>query len=528
MQAEAVSPLRNNFWFENMANCPDLDLKNQVFNRLISGVDIGCTGPPSGGTFPNWPSADELSDDVTKSINANLALGRVVGPWTSPPIPQFVSSPLGAFRKPSGKVRVIHDLSFPPGQSINDFIDPEAFSLQYVTVDQVAQACAEFDEPPYLAKSDLSNAFQHVLVQPRHWHKLGFKWQGKYYAHACLPFGCRSAPYWFDVMARGLEYMAKTRGSSPLTWHYLDDTVTCSATRQSCQQSIDIFNTTAKLAGFTLQDSKCTSASQIIEFLGIEINTIEGTLSITQSRMDEIITELKSWQNCRVCTKRQLLSIIGKLSFAARVVRSGRTFLRRLIELSKSVKYLHYKIKLNRSARADLNWWIACLATHNGVNIFPTEWVDDDCEVLYSDASNVAMGAVCNDDWTVYPYTGSMRELGDTPIHCREMMAVCVGVSTFASRLSNKKVLLMVDNQAVCHSINAGTTRCPTTMNMVRSLYFTLCKHNIECKARYIHTHDNTMADALSRLDVPRFKSVCQSASPAMTFPIDPEYMCNE
>ena len=244
--------------------------------------------------------------------------------------------------------------------------------------------------------------------------------------------------------------------------------------------------------------------------------------------MNEIITELKTWQNCKVCTKRELLSIIGKLSFAARVVRSGRTFLRRLIELSKSVKYLHYKIKLNRSARADLNWWISCLATHNGVNIFPSEWDDQQCQVLYSDASDLAMGVVCDTDWTVYPYSGTMVQLKDLPIHCREMMAVCVGLATFADKLANRKVILMVDNQAVCHSINSGTTRCSTTMNMVRSLYYTLCKHNIECQARYIYTGDNEMADALSRLDMPRFRSVCQNANPVMTFPQDPEYMCNE
>ncbi len=524
----AQSPLCNDFWFENMASCPDTKLKDLVFSGLTNGVDIGCTGPDTGATYPNWPSADELEEDVSITIEQNIDSGRVVGPWSSPPIPEYIASPIGAFRKPSGKIRMIHDLSFPPGKSVNDHIDPDLFKLQYVTVDEVAKTCARFDRPGWLAKSDLSNAFHHVLVNPRYWHKLGFTWKGLYYAYACLPFGCRSSPFMFDVMARGLEYMAKNRGSLSSTWHYLDDTVTCADSKWACQNSIDVFNDTARRAGFTLQTNKCTEASQVLEFLGVEINTIAGTLSITQERMTDILSELQSWLGRRTCTKRELLSIIGKLSFAARVVRSGRTFLRRLIELSKSVKHLHFKIRLNRSARADFKWWATCLDSHNGIAIFPAEWDDDSCEVVYSDASNSAMGVVYNGQWTVYPYTGVMKYLETTPIHCKEMMAVCIGISTFASQLANKHVILRVDNQAVCQSINAGTTRCPVTMNMIRSLYFTLCKYNIECKAVYISTDDNVWADALSRLDIDKFHRTCHNSKSVMTFPVEPEYMCNE
>ena len=521
-----MSPLNQQFWLDNFSKCPDKELRETVFSGLQQGVDIACHGLDQGGIYPNWPSVHEFYQDVNDSVYSNLSIGRVVGPWTSPPCPEFISSPLGAFKRAiNGKVRTIHDLSFPPGGAVNDHIDPEQFSLEYVTVDEVARVCSQYDEPPFLAKSDLTNAFQHILVDPKYWHQLGFSWNGLYFAFACLPFGCRAAPRLFDNFARALEYMAIERGSSRHTWHYLDDTITCARSKIECQQSIDTFNQTARLAGFTLQDSKCTGATQVIEFLGIQIDTVQGTLSITQERLDEIVELLQSWQQRCICTKRELLSLIGKLSFASRVVRAGRTFLRRLINLSKSVRCLHFKVKLNRSARADLYWWLKCIQSHNGITYFPVEWPDDQCAVIFTDASDRAMGGWYNDKWFVYPYTGEMSHAIGLPIHYREMMAVCIAVCTFAGQLCNQKVILRVDNQAICHAINAGTIKCEPTMKLIRCLYFTMSQHNIQCVAKYISTEANVQADALSRIDMDRFRQTAQSADRVMTFPKVPEFL---
>ena len=56
------------------------------------------------------------------------------------------------------------------------------------------------------------------------------------------------------------------------------------------------------------------------------------------------------------CRKRKLLSIIGSLGHAFKVVWAGRSFLRRLINLAATVKYLDRRVRLNRTARVDLEW----------------------------------------------------------------------------------------------------------------------------------------------------------------------------
>ena len=64
-----------------------------------------------------------------------------------------------------------------------------------------------------------------------------------------------------------------------------------------------------------------------------------------------------SWRSKKSCTKRELLSLIGLLQHACRVVRSGRSFLRRMINLSTVVSDPHHHIWLNKGFRSDLEWW---------------------------------------------------------------------------------------------------------------------------------------------------------------------------
>ena len=74
-------------------------------------------------------------------------------------------------------------------------------------------------------------------------------------------------------------------------------------------------------------------------------------------KLQDMLQELTIWLAKRSTTKRELLSLIGKLSFAARAVPAGRLFLRRLIHLSTSVTKMHHHIRLTTDAQADIDWW---------------------------------------------------------------------------------------------------------------------------------------------------------------------------
>lgn len=56
-------------------------------------------------------------------------------------------------------------------------------------------------------------------------------------------------------------------------------------------------------------------------------------------------------------SKRELLSLLRHLNFAMRIIPQGRSFVSRLLYLSKSVKKLHDMVKLDAGCRSELRFW---------------------------------------------------------------------------------------------------------------------------------------------------------------------------
>ena len=220
-----------------------------------------------------------------------------------------------------------------------------------------------------------------------------------------LPFGAKSSPYLFDQFAKGLEYVMKCKGVSCVE-HYLDDYFTCGPSDTNvCQNNLNIMKVACTEMGFEINPSKLDHPSTEIEFLGIIIDSNRMQLRISNDRLSDIYNELIQWNNKKCTTKRQLLSIIGKLTFVSKVVRSGRTFVRRMIDLSKRVKHLHHKIKLNTGFREDIKWWLNYLYDWNGINMFHDEnWFSNYTINIYTDSSRAGIGCLYKNHWIMEPF----------------------------------------------------------------------------------------------------------------------------
>ena len=112
-----------------------------------------------------------------------------------------------------------------------------------------------------------------------------------------------------------------------------------------------------------------------------------------------MLSLLTLWRGKKKCAKRELLSLIGSLSFASKVVKPGRMFLRRLIDLSTTVPNLNHHITLNAESRADILWWLEILPSWNGVCFIQSEPVSSASICLFTDASGLGLGAVYGTHW---------------------------------------------------------------------------------------------------------------------------------
>ena len=497
------SPLDLEFWRKELKDHPDSEFANRLVDQIRNGISIGYQGNEFARSSPNWPSALKYSDSVRSNILANSAKGRLDRPFDNPPHPFFRVSPLGAFpKKRSNKIRVIHDLSWPPGESINECINKYDYNFSFSTISDAVSRCLKY-KTPFMIKADITDAYMHCVIRPEERHLLGFSWdhgqKKEYWQYAVLPFGMSSSPKLFNDYAEALNYIMIKNGASKDTLHYLDDFWSVSASKDEAENSLKIITDTIKNAGMEIQESKTVSPTRTIEYLGIIIDTNLWQLRISPDRLNEIKEDLVAWKGKSKCSKRQLLSLIGKLMFCSNVVKDGRKFVGRLIDLSKRVKHLHHQVKLNRQAQADINWWLLCMEHHNGVSMIRDEWEPSSAQLIFTDASDKAAAAVNGSSWCWVPFVGRDEWMANMCIAWRELFAVIICIASFGGSLSGRKVAMYTDNQVVFYCVNTGKSKNTDLMCLIRTLYYYTTMYSIDYKAYYINTKANTVADALSR-----------------------------
>lgn len=125
-----------------------------------------------------------------------------------------------------GKWRLITDLSSPQGLSVNDGINPEEFFLQYIKLDQIIGMVSKYGQGDLMAKFDVEAAYRNIAVHPSDRHLLGMRWRNHYYVYLALPFGLRSAPFFFNSVADVVEWILLNSHNVSDLLHYLDDFIT--------------------------------------------------------------------------------------------------------------------------------------------------------------------------------------------------------------------------------------------------------------------------------------------------------------
>ena len=82
-----------------LTNHPDQGFVSRLCNNFRYGADVGFTGRRISTFSRNLPSAVSQRSVVTENLSREVALGRVAGPFPSPPLPNFQVSPIGLVPK---------------------------------------------------------------------------------------------------------------------------------------------------------------------------------------------------------------------------------------------------------------------------------------------------------------------------------------------------------------------------------------------------------------------------------------------
>ena len=276
---DKVSPIRVDKLRQEVLTHPDQSFVTYALDGLQNGFRVGFN-PASvslKSATQNMPSASLQPSVIDDYLSTELAKGRVVGPFSSPPLPHLHISCFEVIPKKHqpGKWHLILDLSSPDGDSVNDGIRKDPFTVQYMKVDAIIDRIMSLGRGTLLAKFDMESAYRIITIHPNDRYLFGMLWQDNYFVDMTLPFGLRSAPYIFSSVADLVEWVLKKQYNVSFLLHYLDDFHTLGPPNsQTCQQNLDTCIQQFQDWGIPLHPDKLEGPSTLLTVLGIEFDSL--------------------------------------------------------------------------------------------------------------------------------------------------------------------------------------------------------------------------------------------------------------
>ena len=466
----------------------------------------------------NMKSASIHPEPIDKYIREEVEAGRIIGPLPDEFKHQVQISRFGVIPKPhqTGKWRLITDLSSPQGSSVNDGVDSQLCSLTYASVDEAVSRIKFFGRGTMLAKFDIASAYRIVPVHPVDRLLLGMVWRDKLYVDGALPFGLRSAPKLFTALADGLLWIMGRHGIAE-SLHYLDDFLVLGAGgSQQCGDALQISLRLCRILGVPIANRKVEGPGTVLPFLGIQIDTVQCLLKLPPDKLLRLKQTIQRWQGRKSCKKRDLLSLIGQLSHACCVIRAGRTFLRRMIDLSSIPKELNHWVRLSNGFQSDLHWWAVFLQDWNGVSLFDSAVLSPPSATVTSDASgNWGCGAFSSAGaWFQFQWPLAWDHIH---IMVKELLPVVVACAIWGRLWKGRTVRCLCDNAAVVSIIRSGSSKDAVAMHLMRCSFFLTAFHQLVLVPQHLPGRENRAADCLSRDALHSFQRLVLNAHPQPT-----------
>ena len=245
--------------------------------------------------------------------------------------------------------------------------------------------------------------------------------------------------------------------------------------------------------------------------LGIESDTVSGLLA---DKLDCLCLLLREWDGKKACSRKELESLIGLLNHASKVVRSGRSFLRRMIDLLHAVQPSQRWIRLNGGFRSDLTWRNIFVSEWNGVSFLHPPTHLPQLEIMADASGTWGCGAWHHSAWFQLRWDNRSQALH---IAEKELIPIILALAVWGMAWAGHQIVCHCDNQVVVACLKSRTSKSKGVMHLLCCLVYIEARQQCYLKPVYIDTKSNYLADALSRNNLPLFLSKVPGADPYPT-----------
>ena len=266
-----------------------------------------------------------------------------------------------------------------------------------------------------------------------------------------------------------------------------------------------------------ISEEKTEWAEESIVFLGMLLNGRQCTISLPIEKLIKALHLIRKFIERKKAKIIEIQKLAGLLNFFHQAIVPGRPFTRRMYDAIKVQDPLknHHHVTLKRGFTADCKVWEKFLTiAMTDKTLLCRPFVDMETFIhaeqlnFASNASaneNFGMGAIFRRKWLVTAWGRDFIRSQKPSIEFLELYALVASILTWSKYLTNCRIIVKCDNQAVIQMVNNLTLRCQQCMKLIRLLTLDGIITNRRVFVQYTESKKNCLPDALSRMQMTRF-----------------------
>ena len=150
-------------------------------------------------------------------------------------------------------------------------------------------------------------------------------------------FGSRSSPKLFDNVSKAICWILKKNYNIEKVLHLVDDFLTIDRPTFLADRTMAILTMVFNKLGLPLSVKETAGPSKVLEYLGVILDSEQMEARLPLDKLRRITDAVTHFRVGRHALNNGLLSLLGHLNFACRVIYPGCAFLSYLIRLSCTV-----------------------------------------------------------------------------------------------------------------------------------------------------------------------------------------------
>lgn len=466
----------------------------------------------------NYPSAYENSEAVTKAIVARVRSGKTLklgyfkrSEFADLPVKQAFCFPMGAVVKPHDptEYRPFGDHT---KSRLNEAGRPWSHSLK--ALDELKR---KLTRNKFMRMSDIDGAFTILPLVPWLWKYMLFMWfdvdtplhgqavADTLYVHLFADFGTVGCPLeWFEFFTVTLDLARMECVLRSDLVLYVDDLSHIGGEEVALDLEGGELECFLDKCGVPTKHPKTRRAAQLQISLGLWWNTTNFTLWLVEEKRTRYVEFLTDMSTRKVVNLREMQQIAGREQRAALTLMPGsKVLLANNFVLMSGLRLPHHHRRTTAAWRADRAAMVRCLNANAGRGYYRYDDFIDGGDA-WTDASKPGKGragggyVLASGEYHWW-YFG--RAVSRRPIDYLEGKTVVLMLEDVGPQWTGSIVRVHIDNQAFQASAAKGWSHADRLNELLRELLYLTVKYSCILSYNWISTHDNVLADPLSRFD---------------------------